>query len=40
MDEDVFIHDVVFTVSWPVVLCVAAALVLLVLIVVLWSRRK
>jgi hypothetical protein len=40
MGEDIFIHDVVVSVSWPVVVCVAMALVLIALIAVLWSRRR
>ena len=40
MDEDVFIHDVDISLSWPLVLCVATVLAFFALGAVLWSRRR
>jgi hypothetical protein len=40
MVEDVFIHDVEITLSWPVVLCAVTVLLIFVLGAVVWLRRR
>jgi hypothetical protein len=40
MADDAFIHDSYVQVSWPVLLLVAFLAVLVVLIAIVWSRRR